>query len=251
MTEQDPDTATSRPAAPAIPQPAAGECVVLTHGFMANRWMLALLASRLRARGWSTRNWGYPSLRPSVLEHAGRFADLLTELDADPGISRLHLVTHSMGSIIGRAALARVRPRKLGRFVMLAPPNRGSFVATATAGLVGGVLRPVSELSTRADSLVNTLAEPIGIEVGVIAAGWDQLVSLESTRLTMPHGHVTLGCMHSALLFRREAADLTASFLTAGRFPAPTDAALPEAPASRGKSLPWHPARGRGRTKPT
>lgn len=230
MTEKDPDTATFRPNTRAIPRPAAGECVVLTHGFMANRWMLALLASRLRARGWSTRNWGYPSLRPSVLEHAGRFADFLTELDADPGISRLHLVTHSMGSIIGRAALARVRPRKLGRFVMLAPPNRGSFVATATAGIVGSMLRPVAELSTRADSLVNTLAEPIGIEVGVIAAGWDQLVSLESTRLTMPHGHVTLGCMHSALLFRREAADLTASFLTEGRFLPPTRSALPAPP---------------------
>ena len=83
---------------------------------------------------------------------------------------------------------------------------------------MGGLFRPVAELTTRSDSLVNSLAEPQGIDIGVIAAGLDQLVTLDSTRLTVPHQHVVLRCMHSSLLFRRDAATLTAQFLERGTF---------------------------------
>jgi len=195
-----------------------GEVVVLTHGFMANRWLLTPLARRLRQRGWVTRVWGYQSLTPSVLHHGRRFADLLGRLQADPSVRRIHVVAHSMGGIVTRAALAEQMPAKFGRLVMLAPPNRGSFVATRTAGLMGGLFRPVAELTTHPDSLVNTLDEPQGIDIGVIAAGLDQLVTLESTRLAVPHQHVVLRCMHSSLLFRRDAAALTAQFLEQGTF---------------------------------
>ena len=204
------------------------ELVVLTHGFMANRWLLTPLARRLRKRGWQTSLWGYQSLTPSVLTHAARFADELARVAQTPGIDTLHVVAHSMGGIVTRAALSRYTPEKLGRLVMLAPPNRGSFVATATAGLMGRLFRPVSELTTAPESLVNRLAEPIGVETGVIAAGFDQLVSLESTRLAMPHQHITLPCMHSSLLFRRDAARLTAEFLERGVFNTVTPATASE-----------------------
>lgn len=197
-----------------------GEVVVLIHGFMAHRLLLSPLATRLRGRGWHSHAWGYPSLRPSVLTHAVRFRGFLEELQADPAILTMHVVAHSMGCIISRAALANGPPEKFGRLVMLAPPNRGSFVATATAGLIGRLLRPVKELSTHPRSLVNTLDEPQGIEIGVIAAGFDQLVSLESTRLSVPHRHMVIPCMHSSLLFRRDVADLTDRFLEHGDFDA-------------------------------
>lgn len=195
-----------------------GEVVVLTHGFMANRWLLAPLARRLQQRGWQTQVWGYQSLTPSVLHHGRKFSGLLGQLDADADVHRIHVVAHSMGGIVTRAALAEQMPSKFGKLVMLAPPNRGSFVATATASLFGRVFRPVAELTTRPESLVNTLAEPQGIDIGVIAAGLDQLVTLDSTRLAGPHQHVVLPCMHSSLLFRRDAAALTAQFLERGTF---------------------------------
>lgn len=180
--------------------------------------MLAPLAGRLRSRGWQTRRWGYESWRTSVSVHADEFAELLREIDRNPAVETLHLVTHSMGCIIGRAALDRYRPEKLARFVMLAPPNRGSFVATATAGVFGRVLRPVAELTTLDTSLVNTTPQPTGIDVGVIAAQRDALVSLDATRLDVPHDHITLPCLHSSLLFRRDAAELVARFLETGSF---------------------------------
>jgi hypothetical protein len=126
-----------------------------------------------------------------------------------------------MGGIIARAALERFRPQKLGRFVMLAPPNRGSFVANAAVGVLGGLFKPVAELTTGPESLVNSLGMPTGIDIGVIAASRDALVSPESTRPDVPHDHVTLPCLHSSLLFRRDAADLVAAFLATGEFPAP------------------------------
>ncbi len=195
-----------------------GEVVVLTHGFLANRWLLIVLARRLRTLGWQTSVWGYPSLMPSVLTHGKRFAERLAELQAASSVKRIHVVAHSMGGIVTRAALSERMPAKFGRLVMLAPPNRGSFVATATAGLMGSVLRPVAELTTHPESLVNRLEEPTGIEIGVIAAGRDQLVSLDCTRLTVPHSHTVINCMHSSLLFRRDAATLTARFLEHGDF---------------------------------
>lgn len=193
--------------------------VALVHGYLANRFMLAPLGVRLRTRGFEPRPWGYWNMRCSLLVHAERFARRLMELDAAPDVHTLHLVTHSMGGIIARAALDRFRPGKLGRFVMLAPPNKGSFVATRAAATFGRLLEPVRELSTADTSLVNSLPVPRDVEIGVIAAEWDALVSPDSTRPDAPHAHVTLPTFHSGLLFRSDAADYVATFLATGRFP--------------------------------
>jgi pimeloyl-ACP methyl ester carboxylesterase len=197
------------------------ECVSLVHGFFANQYMLALLGHRLKRHGYLATPWGYRKMRRSILEHADAFSRELARLDADRAVDTIHLVTHSMGGIIARAALERFRPQKLGRFVMLAPPNRGSFVANAAVGVLGGLFKPVAELTTGPESLVNSLGMPTGIDIGVIAASRDALVSPESTRPDVPHDHVTLPCLHSSLLFRRDAADLVAAFLATGEFPAP------------------------------
>jgi pimeloyl-ACP methyl ester carboxylesterase len=199
------------------------ECVSLVHGFLAHSLMMNVLGHRLDRRGYLAKPWGYWNMRRSILEHAEAFSRELASLDADRAVGTIHLVTHSMGGIIARAALERYRPRKLGRFVMLAPPNRGSFVATAMAGLIGGMLKPVAELTTAPDSLVNSLGMPLGIDVGVIAASRDALVAPESTRPDVPHAHVTIPCLHSSLLFRRDAADLVAAFLASGAFPQPAN----------------------------
>ena len=46
------------------------ELIVLTHGFMAHRLMLKVLAGRLRRAGWNTDIWGYESFVTSVTTHA-------------------------------------------------------------------------------------------------------------------------------------------------------------------------------------
>ena len=159
------------------------ELVVLTHGFMAHRLMLHLLARRLRRAGWNIEIWGYESFVTSVRTHAHRFSDFLAERCNDERYDRIHLVTHSMGCIIGRMAIDQVQSRKISRFVMLTPPNRGSFVATRTAQLFGRLFRPVAELTTEHDSLVNSLADPAHVEIGVIAANFFFLITLVASNL--------------------------------------------------------------------
>lgn len=199
---------------PSVPR----ECVALVHGFLANKGVMWLLARRLRRRGYLTKVWGYWNHHSSILVHADRFAQELVALDADPRFDTIHLVGHSMGGIIEQAALDRYRPRKLGRLVMIGSPSRGSFVATKMATTFGRLLKPVAELSTAPDSLVNRLPVPAGVDIGAIAAKYDALVSEESTHPDAPHDHVILPTWHTGLLFRPETADLVAGFLATGRF---------------------------------
>ena len=217
---------------PGSPSDHPRECVSMVHGFLANKFLLAVLGRRLRASGFLTTAWGYWNMQCSLLVHADRYVRELKRLDGDPRIGTIHLVAHSMGCIIGRAALDRYRPRKMGRFVMLAPPNRGSFVATATARTFGRILRPVIELTTADDSLVNSLPTPQDIDIGVIAAKHDALVAEDSTHPHAPHAHVTLATWHTGLLFSRETADLTAAFLATGEFPGEFPGAGPAARAA-------------------
>ncbi len=203
------------------------ECVALVHGFLANNSVMWLLARRLRQRGYRTRVWGYWNHRCSLLVHADRFAKELESLDADPLLERIHLVGHSMGGIIGQAALDRYRPEKLGRLVMLGSPSRGSFVATRMAGVFGRFLKPVAELTTESDSLVNRLPVPTGVEIGAIAAKYDALVSEESTHPEAPHEHIVLPTWHTGLVLRNDTADLVAGFLATGRFPARNESRSP------------------------
>jgi len=94
-----------------------------------------------------------------------------------------------------------------------------ALVATAATSTFGRLLKPVAELSTQPESLVNRLPMPAGVEVGVIAAAYDALVTEESTHPDVPHAHVTLPTWHTGLLFRPETADLVDSFLATGSFP--------------------------------
>lgn len=192
--------------------------VVLVHGYMAHRAFLSVLASRLRGEGFRTHNWGYPTFRQSLMVAASRLAATLQRLDAEPSPLPLHLVTHSMGGIVARAALASVRPTRLSRWVMLAPPNRGSDVARLFEPVFGRFSPPLRELSSGKDGLVHAIGMPDGIEVGVIAAGYDALVSEESTHPDGPHEHTTIPCMHSGLLVRRDAFRQIVEFLRHGTF---------------------------------
>lgn len=194
------------------------EHVALLHGFLAHSLLLSPLGIRLRRHGYRTAAWGYWNMRCSISVHARRFEQLLRRLDADPAIDTVHLVAHSMGGIIARAALGCYLPRKMGRFVMLAPPNRGSFMATTMTVPLGWLFQPIVELSTAEDSFVNRLPTPQGIQIGVIAAEWDALVERSSTHPDAPHAHASLPCLHSSLLFRRDAAALVAAFLRHGTF---------------------------------
>jgi len=192
------------------------DAVVLVHGLAANRLIMAPLARALGQFYGQVVNWGYSSLWSPLECHSQRLAALLKGLEDK--VERVHLVTHSMGGIITRLALTEFQPRRLGRLVMVAPPNRGSHVASRLAPWLGRICPPLVQLTDAADSLVCRLPLPQVPELGVIAAATDFLVREPSTRLGCETDHITLPGLHSSLLWRRETAEQVQHFLEHGRF---------------------------------
>jgi pimeloyl-ACP methyl ester carboxylesterase len=202
----------------AVPD-SSGETVVLVHGFGANGVLIMSRMARHIARvGYGTVIWSYPSLRRTIEKHGERLSKKLAALDTDPHVSRIHLVTHSMGSIVARCALHKGRPAKLGRLVMLAPPNLGSRVAAFWGPKLRWCVPVIDELAKRADSFVTGLPQPDGVEIGVIAASIDPVIGAGNTYLECQRDHIVLPATHTFLVFRRRSADEVLQFLSTGQF---------------------------------
>jgi triacylglycerol lipase len=193
------------------------DAVILVHGLAANRLIMAPLARALAAGLGKILNWGYSSLWSPLEQHGRNLAAQLRQLDQSHG-GRIHLVTHSMGGIIARLALAEYRPERLGRLVMVAPPNRGSHVAARLAPWLGRICPPLVQLADCEGSFVCKLPPPEVPELGVIAAATDYLVRESSTRLGCETDYIVLPGLHSSLLFQPETAEQVRHFLEHGQF---------------------------------
>ena len=193
------------------------DAVLLVHGHGAHPVLLDPLRRALERQGFRAINWRYRSLWGSIGAHAGRLATAAKELDEDVGVARLHFVGHSMGAIVVRRAIAIARPRKLGRVVLLAPPNRGARLADLALRLFGRRLIAATELCSHPESYVNRLAPAADLDCGVIAASWDHVVSVDSTYLPGQRDHLVLRSLHTLPLHRHTPAQV-AHFLREGRF---------------------------------
>ncbi len=198
------------------------ETIVLIHGLFGIPLLMRRLGRRLETRGFATRNWGYPSVVGSVERHATKLREVLRELDTAPDVSRIHLVTHSMGGIVGWCALRDEIPDKFGRFVLLTPPGRGSWLATRFGWAVRWICPGIDQMSTRPDSLVNHFQPLDGIDVGVIGATLDFTVPAANSHMPGEREHRIFPGMHHQILFRHDVAEDVARFLQSGSF-SPTD----------------------------
>lgn len=191
------------------------ELVVLVHGMARSPVSMAPLGRWLQREGFRTHNWGYWSYRMTAAELAARLGDRLHELSASA--DRVHFVTHSLGGVLVRAALARRPLPNAGRAVMLTPPNQGSRAADRWAPYLGRVMPPIRDLRTAGDALVRRLPSA-PLEVGVIAGALDGKVSVAESHLPGAADHIVLPCRHSLLMFRRDVRELTLRFLRTGAF---------------------------------
>ena len=115
----------------AAPEPDGAHLVVLLHGLGRTRRSLAGLEQELEGAGWRVARLTYPSTRGSITEHAQDVASVLEQLE---GVSRVSLVTHSLGGVVARQLLGDPDAEwrlhvDTGALVQLAPPNQGAELA--------------------------------------------------------------------------------------------------------------------------
>lgn len=155
--------------------------VIVVHGLGPTRAICAPLGRAIQDEGFRVEVFDYPATTEAVAVGGALLRERMLELDRDPTVSQYHVVTHSMGGIVTRVALLDGRPEKLGRVVMVAPPNKGSPKAKFFAPAFSWWIEPLSELSSAPDSMVNTLPPIREVEVGVIAGKADWTVAPEFT----------------------------------------------------------------------
>jgi hypothetical protein len=210
------------------------DAVVLLHGISRTTRSLRKMQAAIEAAGFSTLNIGYASRRKSL--------EALAE-DIHPAIARfaqgtacqVHFVCHSMGGLLARVYLARYRPARLGRVVMLGTPNGGSEMADRLKGFLPyrAWFGPAGQqLGMQRDDALRAKLPRIDYPVGIIAGNrsidpfasvllpkpHDGRVSVEGTKLDGMADHIVIGASHPWLPRSTAAIEQTIVFLRDGKF---------------------------------
>jgi triacylglycerol lipase len=203
-----------RPSGSADQVAAERGTVVLLHGMGRTHRSMRPLEDALTQSGYRVVNLGYPSRTRTWPELVDSLGTAL-QLCCAEGSAPVHFVTHSMGGILVRVYLETEELPRLGRVVMLSPPNQGTaLIDRLPAELLELVLGPARfELGViTGDVSLNPLfsAWLPGEDDGTVtvASAW---VEGTDDFLVVPYGHT--------FIMRREEVILQVlAFLEAGRF---------------------------------
>ncbi len=192
--------------------------VVCIHGFLRTWHSMKAMGEAFRHQGYDAYLWDYPSRDHSICEHAQSLNKILKCIAQEkPGVP-INFVTHSLGALILRTTLNLPDcpyEAKIGRAVLLAPPNKGSFVARgfrdnflarAFFGAKSGY-----ELMTYTETEMVSLGNfPACMEIMVVAGTrgvypWfnripnDGKIAVCETYLNTPHFHCIVTLRHSSI----------------------------------------------------
>ncbi len=226
-----------------IPPESDRDIVVLLHGLGMFKEHMVFAAPVIGQAGFDPLLIGYNSRwrnAPGIDEIADDIHRILKEAGIWNRKGKVHFLTHSMGGVITDTLLMTKRHAlpadKIGRVVMLAPPNQGSEIADFLQDF-----GPYHWLFGQAGRDLTTQArirpfDPPYYELGVIAGtkgypyfvanmimpggghAHDGRVSIESTKIPGMKAHFTTAVGHTAMAWNREALKQAVTFLKTGDF---------------------------------
>jgi esterase/lipase superfamily enzyme len=174
------------------------DVLVYIHGFNQSFETAALDAARLsdglEFRGdtmlfsWPSKNslMNYIYDRESALWSRDALEGMLDELIADPSVGRVHLVAHSMGTMVAVEALRQVYDRRgaatTDRFgaIVLASPDIDIDSFTSSVGRIGSLSRKITVLTVANDRALGAMRDMAG---GVARVGIAEKARLEALGL--------------------------------------------------------------------
>jgi pimeloyl-ACP methyl ester carboxylesterase len=199
------------------------EIIVLVHGLMRTYMSMSPLKSYLEKQGYRVYYYKYPSARYSIHEHALLLNEFIIKLLAENPEATMHFITHSLGGIIVREALAqwpKEQLKKIGSLIMLAPPNQGSTLAKFSAKvfpMMTYFIKPLVELSSDKAAYVHHVPVP-NIKMGIIAGRFDAKVPPSSARLDGLPEPVVVNTTHTFIMNHGRTKELIKNFLEKGTF---------------------------------
>ncbi len=206
------------------------DTVIVIHGLGDSSWVTHKLQQTLTRADWTVVPFDYPSKEIPLATAADYLQRLMASLPAE---SRLHLVGHSLGGLVIRAALKDSTDPRVTSVVMAGTPNQGADVARMFATTPGYELMvgPVGrELAAAGDVLELRWPAP-KVPCLILAGGKgdgegysslipgddDGLVSLASTHLSEGEQLTVVPVTHTRLVSDPVPMRAICSFLDAHR----------------------------------